>query len=142
MARPRIIKSPKQFNELADAYFAECDAKEEPYTVTGLALGLGLSSRASLDEYEKRAGFFNSVKSAKMRVENSYEKSLRGGGHPSGPIFALKNFGWSDRMDLTSSDKSMSPAPAVAVDLGNFTPGELIALAKNVFANGGDESET
>lgn len=103
MARPRIIKSPKQFDELAEAYFAECDSKEKPYTVTGLALGLGLSSRAALDEYEKREGFFNSVKRAKMRVENSYEESLRGKCHPSGPIFALKNFGWRDKQEIEHS---------------------------------------
>ena len=35
---------------------------------------------------------------AKLKVENSYEKELRGKFF-AGAIFALKNFGWSDKME-------------------------------------------
>jgi hypothetical protein len=38
---------------------------------------------------------------AKMKIEHAYEKSLRKNGR-SGDIFALKNFGWTDRMDVAA----------------------------------------
>ena len=43
--RPRKIKSVRQFEERAEAYFRECEAKEEPVLLTGLILALELSSR-------------------------------------------------------------------------------------------------
>jgi hypothetical protein len=95
MARPRTINSPKQFDKLANAYFRECEANNEPILLTGLIRAVGLSSRSALDEYERREGFLYSVKKAKLRCEEDYEKCLRSVS-PSGAIFALKNFGWKD----------------------------------------------
>jgi hypothetical protein len=58
----------------------------------------------------KYPGFSDSVKRAKLYVENAYETRLHSA-NATGAIFALKNFDWSDRRDLdvTSSDGSMSP---------------------------------
>ena len=100
--RPRKIKSVRQFEERAEAYFRECEAREEPVLLTGLILALGLSSRSALDEYAQRPEFLNSVKKAKLRVEMEYEKALHSR-NPSGPIFALKNFGWTDKQDVELS---------------------------------------
>ena len=108
MARPRIIKTPKQFDELADAYFRKCGDDGEPILLSGLILALGLSSRESLDEYGRRQEFFDSVKRAKLHVEMEYEKRLCGTA-PTGAIFALKNFGWSDRQDVELTGKGGSP---------------------------------
>ncbi len=98
VGRPLDISTPEQFVELADAYFAECAQKEQPPTVTGLALAVGLSSRQSLLRYEERAGFSDAVKRAKSRVEAAYEGRLWGQA-PAGAIFALKNMGWSDKQE-------------------------------------------
>lgn len=99
MARPRKIKSVKQFENKAESYFNECEAKDEPITLTGLIRAVGLACRDSLDEYGRREEFSYSVKRAKLRCEHEYEKALHGP-HPTGAIFALKNFGWSDRQDV------------------------------------------
>lgn len=121
VGRPRIIESPEEFIKLANAYFSKCDKGGVPYSVTGLALGLGLSSRDSLMEYERRDEFSDTVKMAKMVVENSYEISLRGGCHPSGPIFALKNFGWKDKTDHELTGPNGAPlvdsTPNIIVNL-------------------------
>jgi len=79
------------------------------YTVTGLALSIG-ASKQLLDDYQKREGFKEIVKEAKLIVENAYEISLRRHGR-SGDIFALKNFGWTDRteQDITSGGKPITP---------------------------------
>lgn len=102
VGRPRKIKSVRQFEERAEAYFGECEAKREPALLTGLILALGLCSREGLDEYGRRPEFADSVKKAKLRIEMEYEKALHGRS-PTGPIFALKNFGWTDKQDVELS---------------------------------------
>lgn len=67
-------------------------------TITGLALVLGFESRQSLYDYEKMDGYSYIIKKARLRVENGYEKSLHKQTN-SGAIFALKNMGWSDRVE-------------------------------------------
>ena len=102
VGRPRKIKSVRQFEERAEAYFVECEAKGEPALLTGLILALGLRSREGLDEYGRRPEVTDSVKKAKLRIEMEYEKALHGRS-PTGPIFALKNFGWTDKQDVELS---------------------------------------
>lgn len=111
MARPRIIENSQVFDRLAKKYFDSCQKEKRRPTLTGLVLALGLSSRQSLDDYQGREEFLDSVKRAKLRIEEAYEDRLDGNS-PAGAIFALKNFGWSDRsqLDHSSSDGSMSPA--------------------------------
>lgn len=95
--RPRIIESPQELLERASAYFDRCERNGDPVLLTGLILALGLSSRQSLAEYEARGEFTESVRWAKSFVECEYERRLALGQQaPSGPIFALKNFGWRD----------------------------------------------
>ena len=101
--RPRKIKSVKHFEELSEAYIERCKTNNEPVLLTGLILALGLSSRESLDEYGRREEFSDPVKKAKLRVQAEYEKQLYGR-NPAGAIFALKNFGWSDRPDTEKLD--------------------------------------
>src|SRR3990167_970980 len=66
----------------------------EEWTITGLALALD-TSRKVLVEYEDREKFGNTIKKAKLMVENGYELDLKKYGR-SGTIFALKNFDWKD----------------------------------------------
>jgi hypothetical protein len=95
MARPLKFKTPKEIEKKINAYFDECDKTGDPYTITGLALSLG-ATRQTLLNYEEREGFFDTIKKAKTRVEHYAEKRLFGPS-PTGAIFALKNFGWSDK---------------------------------------------
>ncbi len=100
IGRPRILQSPEQLDALVDEYAQQCRDKDEPLTLTGLILYIGLSSRSALNNYESRPGFLDSVKRAKLLIENGYEVDLRKTGNPAGSIFALKNMGWSDRQEF------------------------------------------
>ena len=107
--RPKKIKSAAEFKRLADAYFAQCDEDDEPYTVTGLILGVGLTSHQSLAEYSKYKGFTETVRAARMKVEQSYEKSLRSTA-ATGSIFALKSMhGWRDVISNEHTGKDGQP---------------------------------
>lgn len=110
MPPKRLFDTPEQFTALADLYFADCEANKKHITWNGLALAVGCSDRNSLDRYrrgEHGQGFVGPTKAAIGRVQAYYEE--RGG---SIGIFALKNFGWTDKqtVDNISSDGSMTPS--------------------------------
>jgi hypothetical protein len=98
MGRRKIVSTPEEFDQIVDDY-VKSRTKEDPITITGVALALGFSSVVTLYEYQKRPEFKRSVKRARTLVENAYEKRLHAH-NPTGAIFALKNMGWSDRQDI------------------------------------------
>lgn len=110
VGRPLMFENPSELNEKVNEYFSQCDEDHDPYTITGLALFLGFESRQSFYDYEERGEFSYTIKRARLRVENGYEKKLHGN-NPTGPIFALKNFGWVDKtnLDHTSNGKDIAP---------------------------------
>lgn len=102
--KPAKFKTVEELQNAIDKYFNE--NKESP-TITGLALELGFASRQSFYDYEKNKKYSYTVKRARLKIENFYESHLIGQ-YTSGPIFALKNFGWSDKQDVditTGGDK-------------------------------------
>lgn len=103
--RPRLYDTPEQFDAKVQEYYHHCMEKGEPITWTGLALFMGFSSRQSIDEYAKYAGFSDSSKKAKLMVEWAYEKRLLEN-NAAGSIFVLKNMGWSDKQELDVTQKS------------------------------------
>lgn len=102
--RPRKIGSPEEFDRLVDDYVAQCQADDEPITITGMTLALGFVAKQSLYDYAEYDGFSDSVKRAQSIVENAYEKRLSGHA-ATGAIFALKNFGWKDRQEVESTNR-------------------------------------
>lgn len=86
--------SPDELSKAIEKYFKQTPKGE--WTVTGLALVVG--SKQLIQDYEKRPLYENVIREAKLKVENSYEISLRKNGR-TGDIFALKNFGWVDKTD-------------------------------------------
>lgn len=101
MGKPLKFKTVEELQEKIDAYFASCDEENEPITITGLALALD-TTRETLCDYEEKSDYSDTIKKAKLKVENAYEKRLvrRGNG---GDVFALKNFGWKDTKELDGS---------------------------------------
>ena len=101
----RGFKRPATYIGAQDLYkaglnfFKKCDEKKKPYTVTGLALALGFSGRTELLRYQGKATFEDAVKKLKSIVEESVEERLFTH-NPTGAIFWLKNFGWTDRQDI------------------------------------------
>ncbi len=73
VGRPRVIQSAEEMDRRVDDYVTRCHTDDEPLTLTGLCLGLGLSGRQSLAEYEARPDFSDPVKRARLLVEHEYE---------------------------------------------------------------------
>lgn len=99
VGRPLKIETPEQMVKILNDYFENTD--ENKITITGLCLALGLD-KSTFYDYEKREGYKEIVNRARLIVENSYEMSLRENGR-TGDIFALKNFGWKDNIEVEAN---------------------------------------
>jgi hypothetical protein len=116
--RPPKWTNPEQVQTLADAYFESFNEGGKnygkPITVTGLALALD-TSRENLCNYQDRDEFFDTISKIKLRVEQFAEQRLYEGA-ATGPIFALKNFGWKDNQDLTHKGDKDNPIVTTLAD--------------------------
>lgn len=106
--RPLKFKNSQELLQKANRYFAKClRKKNEPITITGLCIALGTFRDVLLDYqnglYDKTDPEFSAtVKSIKQVCENYAERMLFIKGNPAGPIFALKNYRWTDTQQVES----------------------------------------
>lgn len=104
--RPKAYTKVKIMQQKIDKYFNECDKNKEPYTITGLCIALDIC-RDTLSEYMKNDEFSDTIKKAKLKVENYLEKHLITDNSTTGIIFNLKNnFGWKDKQENINIDTS------------------------------------
>ena len=104
VGHPPKYSEVEQLQKKIDEYFAECDKKGKPYTVTGLAFACDLT-RQQLINYEYKEEFRSAIKRAKQLVEISLEEKLIDGTmrNQTGVIFNLKNnWGWQDKTNVVS----------------------------------------
>ena len=96
--RPWKYVSKEDLEKDIEAYFATCDKKGWPYTMSDLALALDMS-RYTLINYGKDELFHSVVARARQRVEGCMERALYTA-KGSGVQFALKNnFDWRDKSE-------------------------------------------
>ena len=120
--RPLKFKNKEELEKKINEYFENCpDFKIITYfdknsceviehkimtpTISGLALFLGFCDRRSFYDYEEYPEFSHTIKKARSKIENEYEKQLWND-KCAGAIFALKNLGWVDKVeqDVNLSD--------------------------------------
>ncbi len=93
-----IYEDPEEMRSDIEEYFEMCDVQDKPKTILGLCNYLDIT-RQTLNNYQDRDKFFDTVKKAKDVCEQHVnEKALNGEYNPTMAIFNLKNnFGWEDR---------------------------------------------
>lgn len=104
--KPLKFETVEILQKLIDNYFN--NTPKDEWTITGLSLALD-TTRQTLCNYEdKRPEYLDTIKKAKLKVENGYEIDLKKHGR-SGTIFALKNFDWTDKTetDITSKGERL-----------------------------------
>jgi hypothetical protein len=160
MARPLKFKSVKELQLKIDEYFESCyetvviknkkgnsilneDGTEKtekrlirPFTITGLALHLD-TTRDTLLDYEKKDGFSDTIKKAKLRIENFAEEQLFNGKNPAGVIFNLVNnySRWSNKQEI--KNEMATPLGGLDINIHNLTPEERRARINELIAKGG-----
>ena len=122
MGRPPKYKTTEKLQDKIDEYFNEGVAKRDVVvgrgatrkvvkipipTITGLVLYCGFSDRSSFYDLEKQEKFSHTIKKARTRIENCYEEMVHIVNNPAGAIFALKNFGWKDKIE-TETDGELT----------------------------------
>ena len=110
---PPMYKSPEELQQAISDYFdhgytiKKVVVGKEPnvkvveipvVSISGLVLFCGFESRQSFYDYEKREQFSYTIKRTRTFIEKEYEEAAQSG-NPAGPIFLLKNFGWSDQQE-------------------------------------------
>lgn len=132
LGRPPRYESVGEMKELIEAYFKECDGvpyrdedgnvltdkygnpiftKQRPYTITGLALALGFTTRQGLLNYEGKEEFVDTIKEAKAKVEQYAEERLYDRDGVNGAKFSLANNfkNWSEKQQIEASvDSTMN----------------------------------
>lgn len=107
--RPKKYTEVEIMQQKINKYFEECNKNNEPYTITGLCIALDIT-RETLREYLKNEQFSDTIKKAKLKVENYLEKHLITDNSTTGIIFNLKNnFGWTDKQQLEHSGNINNP---------------------------------
>ena len=99
VGRPLRYNNEKELTKKINEYFEK--TQEEEITITGLCIYLGIN-KDTFYEYAKRDEYKEIINMARLIVENSYEISLRKNGR-TGDIFALKNFGWTDKQEVENT---------------------------------------
>lgn len=116
VGRPLKWKTAEELQEKIDEYFNSCyedvSITEDkvikklikPFTITGLALALD-TNRETLMNYQEKEEFFDTIKKAKLRIENFAEEQLFLGKNTAGVIFNLINNykGWSNKTEIESN---------------------------------------
>ena len=117
--RPPMFHDPQELEALINEYFD----KGGHFTITGLCLYCGFDSRQSFYDYEKKPQFTYIIKRARLMIEHGYEKALMSD-KVTGPIFALKNMGWSDRQEIDHTTMGGSIASHSVTITPNMSPTE------------------
>lgn len=97
--------TPEQFEQKFIEYCEHCDTVDEKPTASGLAWFMGFASRQSIWEYRSKPGYEYIANRAMLFVEKGYEQQMAQGRGDGGIVFALKNFGWSDKQEIEHSEK-------------------------------------
>ena len=94
--RPPKYKTAEELQNKIDEYF---DKNPDKPTITGLVLFCDFCDRSSFYDLEKTDKFSHTIKKARSRMESCYEEMIHFAPNPAGAIFALKNFGWKDKVE-------------------------------------------
>nr|DAV97295.1 MAG TPA: DNA packaging protein gp3 [Caudoviricetes sp.] len=99
-------KTAEELVNVITDYFKQCDKKNKPYTMSGLALYMGLTTQ-TLRNYEKEypgTEYSDIIKMAKQTIETYTAEATFDNRKFQGAKFNLQNnFGWSDKQDTNLS---------------------------------------
>jgi hypothetical protein len=158
--RPLKFKSVKKLQAKIDDYFESCyetvviknkqgkpmlneDGTKQmvkrlnrPFTITGLAIHLD-TTRETLLDYEEKAEFSDTIKKAKLRIENFAEEQLFTSRNTAGVIFNLVNnyTRWSNKQEV--KNEMVTPPGGLDINIHNLTPEERRARINELIAKGG-----
>lgn len=99
--RPLKFKSPEELEAKIQAYMEDCDIREVPYTIEGLAVACEVDRQTILN-YSYKDDFFGTIKKYRSKIlAQLQELALSGKINPAVTIFNLKNnYDYTDRQEI------------------------------------------
>ena len=99
MFKPKFSNADDLLKKVEE-YFENTNVRDQ--TRAGLCIYLGISSElmCAYKRGEKGEDFREVILWAYTRLEHKYEVDLNYKANPTGPIFALKQYGWKDNQDV------------------------------------------
>lgn len=113
MAKTFMFKTANEVEVLFEDYFS--NTPKDEWTITGVCLHCHIH-KDTFYEYCKREDYRDVFNRARLMVENAYELSLRKNGR-AGDIFALKNFGWTDKQEVENLNLNVDMSEADADEI-------------------------
>jgi hypothetical protein len=112
VGRPPLFNTAEELQEAVNNYFtADLDCH---WTISGLALHLGFTSRYSLYDYEKRDEYSHIIKTARHRIENRIESLMLYGKQnkdynlAGGMLWLKTHAGYTDRQVDRGDNKDVA----------------------------------
>lgn len=98
--RPYLY-SPREIGIVMVNHFRECIKYNQPFTITGLCMRLGITRQGMLKMGKSsNKQIVDIIKKGKEMVEAYLEMQLHLNLNPTFAIFLLKNMGWSDKRKI------------------------------------------
>lgn len=108
VGKPRTFNSVQELQEKIDEFYEYCEARELPLSIERLATFLEVD-RKTIYNYEKRDEYFHTIQTVRQRImADLMEKGLTGAINSTFGIFCLKNYGYSDRQDITTNNTNIN----------------------------------
>lgn len=137
--RPAHYKSPIELGNKIHEYFQWCVNQQRRPLLTGMVLFLGFADVQSFTDLAERENyqykdkvngkeidvevrsdvahsFSFIIKRARTAIASVYEAALDNPQTVTGAIFAMKQFGWSDRQDINMNHTATVRAPRLSDD--------------------------
>lgn len=139
IGRPPRFASPEELAIRAEEYFTHCEEEEDPVSISGLCVWLGVWREWLQEAMQKSPDWELVVRQIKQRVEYFYERRMLNPSTMTASIFCLKSLGWRDvqAVELQKEEKLVIEV----VDYSNISlePDTETALGRTCCLPSGEE---
>ena len=125
--RPKIFNSVEELEKKIEEFYDYCELKEETLTFERLATFLNID-RKTLYNYKQKDEFFPSFKKVRERIlADIMSKGLSNKINPTFGIFCLKNYGYTDKQEIESTNTNTNKN----IDMSKLSTEEIRELLKD-----------
>ena len=125
--RPRLFNTVEELEVKIQEFYDYCELKEVPLTFERLATFIGID-RKTIYNYEQKDEFFPTIKRVRDKIQaDIMERGMSGAINPTFGIFCLKNYGYTDKQEISSTNVNVNNN----VDMSHISTDELKKLIDN-----------
>ena len=125
--RPRLFNTVEELEVKIQEFYDYCELKEVPLTFERLATFIGIDRR-TIYNYEQKDEFFPTIKRVRDKIQaDIMERGMSGAINPTFGIFCLKNYGYTDKQEITSTNTNVNKN----IDMSQVSTEDLKKLIDN-----------